>query len=142
MIRKHTPADLESILSIWYEASTLAHPFLASDFVEQVKHDMRHLYVPGSDTSVFVEDGDVVGFVSMMNNEIGGLFVRPTHHSKGIGTQLVQHVGKLHPLLEVEVFEKNSIGRAFYTKYGFQEEKAFFHEASNQRVLRLSYQVI
>ena len=41
MIRKHEKADLDVLLNIWKDASTLAHPFLDSVFTEKVKVDMR-----------------------------------------------------------------------------------------------------
>lgn len=137
MIRKHNPQDLEQILDVWHKSSTLAHPFLKMSYVEKVKDDMRNLYIPDSDTWVYIKNNTVVGFISMMGNEIGGLFVLPNLHSKGIGTQLVNLVSKLHKELEVEVFEKNEIGRAFYSKYGFEFRKQFFHDESNNEVMRL-----
>ena len=73
----------------------------------------------------------------MIDNEIGGLFVLPSHHSKGIGTQLVDFMRVKHESLEVEVFEKNHIGRAFYDKYGFRKIKDYFHAESNNEVWRL-----
>jgi putative acetyltransferase len=142
MIRKHTPKDLNAILDIWYQASTLAHPFLDDAFVEQVKTAMRDMYVPGSETWVYEDNNKIVGFISMMDNEIGGLFVLPNHHSKGIGTQLVNFIKPLHNSLEVEVFDKNTIGRAFYDKYGFTKINSYFHTESNQDVLRLKLDFI
>ena len=137
MIRKHKPQDLEQIMDIWHRSSTLAHPFLNSKFVEKVEKDMRHLYIPDSETWVFEKDTAIIGFISMIENEIGGLFVLPENHTKGIGTQLVDFVKKEHKDLEVEVFEKNAIGRAFYDKYGFEIIKKYTHEESGNIVLRL-----
>lgn len=139
MIRKHTEKDLEAIIKIWYNASTLAHPFLETTFVEKVKKDMREIYIPNSETWIFEENNIIIGFISMLDNEIGGLFVLPNHHSKGIGTQLVNFVKKLHNELEVEVFEKNSIGRSFYDKYGFKLINQYTHTESNNEVLRLNF---
>ncbi len=137
MIRKHVEKDLEQIMEIWYQASTLAHPFLNSEFVEKVKSDMRNIYMPNSETWVYEKDDSLVGFISMIDNEIGGLFVLPKNHSVGIGTQLVNFVRQNHNNLEVEVFEKNVIGRAFYDKYGFGLIKQFNHQESGEKVLRL-----
>ena len=137
MIRKHTPNDLNTILDIWYKSSTLAHSFLDDAFVEQVKTAMRDMYIPNSETWVYEIDNILLGFISMMDNEIGGLFVLPNQHSKGIGTQLVNYIKPMHTTLEVEVFENNAIGRAFYKKYGFTENSQYFHEESQQNVLRL-----
>lgn len=137
MIRKHTTEDLDQIWDIWYKSSTIAHSFLNNDFVEKVKQDMRNIYIPGSDSWVYEKDGEIIGFVSMIGNEIAGLFVLPNRQSQGIGTLLVDYVRKMHQELEVEVFEKNEIGRAFYKKYGFECEQQFFHEESNQELMRL-----
>jgi len=137
MIRKHKEQDLEQIMNIWQKSSTLAHPFLKNDFVEKVASDMRNLYIPNSETWVFEENNIVIGFISMIENEIGGLFVLPDNHSKGIGTKLVDFIAKENKVLEVEVFEKNKIGNAFYNKYGFKLIKQYLHEESYNVVLRL-----
>ncbi len=138
MIRKHVENDLEQIMNVWIDSSNLAHPFLHSAFVEKVKTDMRTIYIPNSETWVYENDLGIVGFISMIGDEIGGLFVLPQNHSSGIGTKLVNYVSEFHGKLEVEVFEKNKIGRAFYNKYGFTLIKAFTHEESGEKVLRLS----
>ena len=139
MIRKHTGKDLKQIINIWYQASTIAHPFLNASFVEKVKLDMTNIYIPNSETWVYEVDDIVVGFISMIANEIGGLFVLPNSHSKGIGTKLVNFIKKENSELEVEVFEKNRIGRAFYDKYGFKLIKKYFHKESGNDVLRLKF---
>ncbi len=137
MIRKHVENDLEQIMKIWDESSTLAHPFLNSAFVEKVKSDMRNIYIPDSETWVYENDLGVIGFISMIDDEIGGLFVLPQNQSSGIGTKLVNYVSQLHEKLEVEVFEKNQIGRSFYNKYGFEIIKEYMHEDSGEMLLRL-----
>lgn len=137
MIRKHTPDDAATILDIWYQASAVAHPFLDDTFVEYVKTAMRDMYIPNSETWVYEENNSILGFISMMDNEIGGLFVLPNNQGKGIGTQLVNFIQPHHDSLEVEVFDENSIGRGFYDKYGFKEINKYFHSESNQAVLRL-----
>lgn len=139
MIRKRKEYDNDAIMNIWSEASSLAHPFLKAAFVDKVKKDMREIYIPNTETWVYEENEEVIGFISMLDNEIGGLFVMPNKHSKGIGTQLVNVVKQLHNELDVEVFEKNVIGRAFYDKYGFTEIKKYFHTDSNSEMLRLNF---
>ena len=56
----------------------------------------------------------------MMDNEVGGLFVAPGAQRRGIGRALMDHVRASRDNLELEVFEANEIGRAFYDAYGFE----------------------
>jgi len=141
MIRKYKTTDLNSVMDIWYKASTLAHPFLEDDFVSMVKNAMKEVYIPKAAdfTWLFEENNEVLAFISMTNNEIGGLFVMPGHHSKGIGAHLVNHIKSMHKTIEVEVFKNNKIGRRFYDKYGFKLMHEYYHEQSKQDVLRMSY---
>jgi len=137
VIRKYNDIEIPMLIDIWEQASTIAHPFLDAEFTQIVKKAMTEMYLPNSDTWVYIESNTIIGFIAMLENEIGGLFVKPSHHSKGIGTKLVDFIKKERYELEVEVFEKNHIGRAFYDKYGFKIFKEYHHEGSNQNVLRM-----
>ena len=139
LIRKYKETDIENVIDIWYHASLLAHPFLDSSFVKKVKKDMRELYIPNGETWVYVINNKVVAFISMIDNEIGGLFVSLENQAKGIGSLLVDYVSEIHKELEVEVFLNNKIGRPFYKKYGFKRIKEYIHEETQEIVLRLEY---
>jgi putative acetyltransferase len=58
---------------------------------------------------------------------------------RGIGKALMDKAKELHGNLEVEVFVKNSIGRNFYSKYGFELKREKLHEQTGQQVLRLKF---
>jgi len=137
MIRKYKEEEIPTLLEIWESAALLAHPFLETEFHEMVKNAMRDMYLPNSDTWVYEEAGIIIGFVSMAKNEIGGLFVNPKNHSKGVGTALVNHMNNFHDSLEVEVFKENNIGKPFYIKYGFKIIKEYLMKETNQKVLRM-----
>ena len=137
MIRRRHEKDTDAIMNIWYQASSLAHPFLETDFVEKAMRDLRDLYIPNAETWVYEDNNSVIGFISMLGNEIGGLFVMPDNRFKGIGTQLVDFVKELHGELEVEVFERNTIGRSLYENYGFVQIKRYYHTESNNYISRL-----
>ena len=139
MIRNYRKEDEDIVMDIWYKSSSLAHPFLENSFVEKVKSDMREKYLPNSETWVYEEKNSVVGFIAMIDNEIGGLFILPEYHSKGIGTKLVDYVLQDNDVLEVEVFERNLIGRSFYDKYGFVMFKKLNHEETGNEILRLIF---
>jgi putative acetyltransferase len=79
----------------------------------------------------------VVGFIALIGNEVGAIFVQPSHHRTGVGHRLMDTARELRGELEVEVFVANTIGRAFYAKYGFEAVEEQAHEATGQEVLRL-----
>lgn len=128
-------------MKIWQQASILAHPFLKDEFVKKVTKDMREIYLPNQDakTYVYEKSNEVLVFISMIGNEIAGLFVKPEHHSKGIGSNLVNHIKDNYENLEVEVFKNNKIGHAFYDKYGFKKEKEYLFKPANEYVIRMRY---
>ncbi|MRI31479.1 GNAT family N-acetyltransferase [Endozoicomonas sp. OPT23] len=139
IIRPYTDSDLQSVLSTWEEANSLAHPFLTSAFVDKVRHDIPKLYLPNADTWVAEENGSVMGFIALLGNEVGALFVQPERHGKGIGKKLMDKAAELHQELELEVFKANSIGRNFYSRYGFKLISEDIHLETGQEILRLRY---
>lgn len=140
-IRQYIESDLDDVLSTWENANKLAHPFLKEEFVDQVRKDIPALYLPNADTWV-IEDEDenkVVGFIALLGNEVGAIFLQPDDHGKKLGKMMMDIAQQLHGDLEVEVFEKNTIGREFYDQYGFEKISEMNHEATGEHVLRLKY---
>ena len=98
------------------------------------------MYLPNTQTVVAeVEDGVVIGFASMMGDELGAIFLDPAHHGTRVGLALMNAAAKGHDVVEVEVFENNPIGRAFYDKYGFQELKRSVHDATGETLIRMRW---
>ena len=91
MIRPYRPDDLETLLSIWLEASSRAHDFVARSFWEARLDDMRNLYLPAAQTWVYERDGTLVGFVSLLDDILAAIFVAPAEQGAGIGSALLEH---------------------------------------------------
>ncbi len=138
MIRKYHAEDTEYLVSVWQEANALAHSFLADDFVAQVAKDIQNIYLPNAETWVVEDAGQPVGFIALVGDEIGGLFLRPSHHGRGLGKAMVDYAVSLHGRLRVEVFEKNEIGRRFYKRYGFVELEKDHHEPSGEVTVKMA----
>ncbi|HOC93064.1 MAG TPA: GNAT family N-acetyltransferase [bacterium] len=138
-IREYKEADLNDVLTIWESASKIAHPFLTKDFLEQGRRDIPIVYMPKAETYVLEQQGQVIGFIALLGNEIGALFVKPEYHGTGAGTLLMDKARDLRGTLEVEVFKANPIGRKFYSKYGFKQIAEKTHEQTGDILLRLKY---
>ncbi len=141
MIREFKQSDMEQVLTIWLEASILAHDFIDKEFWESKVNDMRDIYIPSSETYVFCTDeaervlqyenplpgervrsraGEVVnGFISLVDYTVAALFVSPELQGKGIGTQLIDKAKSIRGILELCVYEKNMKSFEFYKKCDF-----------------------
>ncbi len=130
VIRPYQKQDEEAVVEVWYAASLIAHDFVPASFWETQKHDIRYKYLPVAQTWVYEQNGHVVGFMSLLGNYIGALFVHPDHQGKSIGTQLIDHAKAMHRMLQVDVFKQNALSRHFYEKCGFEVTAESTHEAT------------
>lgn len=140
MIRPYADEDLGELLDVWYRPSLIAHSFLTEDFFDQERIQIAERWLPVAETMVYETDGRVVGFLAMIGNEVGAIFVDPHFQGRGIGRALMDTVRDSHPFLELDVFEANSGGRRFYDAYGFEFVDRHLSEATGQPELRLRFE--
>lgn len=137
MIREYEEKNLSELLDVWYSASQIAHPFLDEDFFEQERGDIAASHLPNAETWVYERDGVVVGFIALIGNEVGAIFVDPKFHGQGVGRALMDKARSIRDFLELDVFKDNVVGRKFYEKYGFSKVNEHLHEATGFMQLRL-----
>ncbi len=138
-LRPFREEDIDGVLRSWERATRLAHPFMSDEFLATQRKAIREIYIPNTITDVALADREVVGFISVMGNEIGAIFVDPACHGMKIGFRLMNLAAARHDELEVEVFEKNAAGRAFYDRYGFSEISRSEFEPLGETVIRMRY---
>jgi|GEM_PF-373618 len=134
-IREYQDRDLSELLEVWYQASLIAHPFLDEAFLSQERENIAKVYLPITETWIYLSEGKVVGFISLIGNEVGAIFVEPAFQKQGIGSALMDCARALREELEVDVFKANRGGRRFYERYGFLLERAYIHEQTGQPML-------
>ena len=137
MIRQYKSTDADAIVNIWQEASRVATPFLTEEFVQQERDNIRNIYLKHAETWVFEDNGQVVAFLALIENEVGAIFALPESQGKGIGRALMDHAVSIRDELFLDVFEENRIGRRFYDRYGFKLDHRHVHEQTGQALLRL-----
>jgi ribosomal protein S18 acetylase RimI-like enzyme len=118
IIRRADPGDFEAMARIWLAASRVGHPFLGEAVLKAQLNTVRDVYFPQADNCV-AEETAVIGFIGMLGSHIGGLFVDPKDHHRGIGRRLVEHAADRLGSLSVEVYEQNDTAVAFYRSCGF-----------------------
>jgi len=139
VIREYRPSDIDAVLDVWYRASRVAHPFLSEEFLDRERERIRTEHMPRARSWVFEKGGRVVGFIALLGNEVGAVFVDPDRHGRGIGTALMDVASERHEILELDVFEGNAVGRAFYAGYGFVPVGRHVHEETGQPELRMRF---
>lgn len=139
MIRPYAASDQEQLIDVWLRASQVAHPFLSKAFLESERIQIADHWIPLAETTIFESSGKVVGFLSLIGEEVGGLFVDPDHQRQGIGHALMDAALDIRPCLELNVFEGNLIGRSFYATYGFEEVGRKVNEPTGHPEIRLRF---
>lgn len=135
MIRQYQGHDIEAVLDIWLRASVEAHDFMAASFWESQLDSMRNLYIPASETWVYDEGGEVLGFYSLCDNHLAAIFVDPHAQGRGIGKQLIAHAKSRRATLTLSVYQENRASCAFYLAQGFR----IVSEQTEQHTGRMEY---
>lgn len=139
MIRRFEKDDTDAVVATWRSASALAHPFLTQAFIDREAENVRNVYLALAETWVTEVDGEVVGFIALIEDVVGGLFLDPAYHGQGYGRAMLDKAVAEKGPLKVEVFKENTNARRFYATYGFQGTEEFTHELSGQRTLRMTF---
>lgn len=121
MIRKLKNTDIDKLMDIWLESTVKAHNFISIKYWQNNYKVVKDEYIPMSDTFVYEEEGEIKGFVSIINNEfIGALFVDVKFQGMGIGSRLIDYsIGK-YKKLTLAVYKENKKSVEFYTRKGFE----------------------
>ncbi|WP_028774449.1 N-acetyltransferase [Shewanella waksmanii] len=119
MIRVIQDKDFDAAVSIWLAASIKAHSFVAAEFWQSQVTNMRDLYLPNSESWVYEDNGQIVGFISYYQGSIPAIFVDPQSQSKGVGTQLLDTVKSKYGKLTLTVYAENRKTHQFYLRHGF-----------------------
>ncbi|MFY0665515.1 MAG: GNAT family N-acetyltransferase [Natronospirillum sp.] len=79
------------------------------------------------ESEIFVyDDGGVLGYGAVFENEIRSLFVHPQSRGKGIGKSLLEHlISQVGKPATLYVAKSNAPAKAMYQKYGFAVTKEF-----------------
>jgi len=139
MIRPFETSDMNDVLDIWLKASIQAHHFVDRTFWESQTDNMRDIYIPASDTYVFIEDDIIKGFFSLHGDTMAAMFVAPDFQGKGIGQQMMKKATSLRNKLYLAVYRENPRGIDFYRKYGFVISRERVDEHTGHMEILMEY---
>lgn len=137
MIRKFQKEDLEKVMTLWLETNIAAHPFVPSSYWKTHFTAVAQL-LPESELYVYENaDREILGFVGLTGDYIGGLFVRGDAQSRGIGRRLLNHVKRQKDRLTLHVYRKNERAVRFYRREGFRVEQRGVDQSTGEAEYRM-----
>lgn len=114
-------ADTEKLSSIWLAASLEAHSFIGERRLLEQRRLIEETYLPMAETWVACHQGEPIGFISLLDDFIGGLFIAPDRQGYGVGRKLIAHALERKGKLSLQVYVENRQAVRFYAKLGFAE---------------------
>lgn len=139
VIRAYTENDADALTDIWYRATLTAHSFIPTELWDEHKGDLKSKYLPVAETWVAVVENRIVGFISLIENYIGGLFVDPSVQGKGIGSALMKHAQDKLDNLTVSVYKENPRARKFYERNGFVYQAEEIQEETGHILVAMAW---
>ncbi|MGM0216125.1 N-acetyltransferase [Enterococcus sp. AZ109] len=114
-----TPQEIEEIAQLWLMSNLAAHSFIAADYWKNNYSEVLEM-LPNAQLFTYYHEGELAGFLGLMNEYIAGIFVKKEYQNRGIGQMLLAKAKKKHDSLTLAVYQKNQNAYCFYQKQGFK----------------------
>ncbi|MGG3279733.1 N-acetyltransferase [Paenibacillus solani] len=137
IIRLMNDQDMNNIIDIWLTTSIDAHHFIPAQYWQSKIEEMRNVYLPMAETYLLEDDGQVFGFISLVEDHLAALFVSTTSQNQGYGGALLHHAMDLRNVLKLQVYEENRNAFHFYLKNGFQVLEEAVDSNTGQKELNM-----
>lgn len=120
VIRPLRQEDSPTVLALWLDSTTRAHPFISPAYWLESLPSVRDEYLPAARTWVAEQDASLAGFISVLRGKVvGALFVAPAYQRRGVGLALMTMAQQAYPALTLEVYRLNRNACRFYHHRGF-----------------------
>jgi len=124
LIREYRPADGQDFIDLYIASNTTGQDYLSPQFWHDDAQTVVNNYLPQTQTWLYQAKDKIVGAISLLDDEVAGLFVAPSHWRSGVGTALMGYVKQGRSALYLRVFQQNVRAITFYQKQGFTIAKA------------------
>lgn len=142
MIRKIKEEDLTNVMTIWVKGNFKTNSFIEKDYWLEIYNQTKVDFLENFKTYVYAENDEILGFISIYDNEIKALYVKEEHRGKGIGGKLINYCrDNLEENTEVfvKVFEKNMNSIIFFSKRQFKNSKIQLNEQFNETEYKMTW---
>ena len=135
MIRKIREDDLTNVMTLWVKANFKANSFIEKDYWLEIYNQVKVDFLENFKTYIYVENEEILGFISIHDDEIKAICVKEENRRNGIGTKLVNYCRdnlEENEELYIKIFEKNMNGILFFSKLQFKNSKVQLNEQFNE----------
>lgn len=113
--------DYFQITELWEASVRASHDFLGEADIQFFKPLILNEYLDAVDLfCVKDKEGEIAGFIGLVEDKVEMLFVHPSSFGKGIGKFLMQFAIREKGVVKVDVNEQNPRAVDFYRYMGFQ----------------------
>lgn len=139
MVRKFQKTHLDKVMSIWLDSNINVHSFISKSYWEFAFNFVRSA-IPLTETYVYEEDGEVLGFIGVQDTYIAGMFVDASARSRGVGKKLLDYAKTVKTELNLKVYLKNERAISFYKREDFVIESETTDVNTNEAELVMNWQ--
>lgn len=118
IIRHLVAADRAPLLGVWRRAVEATHHFLSPAEINQIEPEVRDYLASGIPLWTLEHEGQAVGFLGLVDDEIAALFIDPALHGHGLGRQAITYALQ-QGARRLKVNEGNPSALGFYKHVGF-----------------------
>lgn len=111
--------EYQEVVDVWEATVRATHHFLKEADIEYFKPLILNTYLDAVELRCIRDNGKIVGFAGVADQNLEMLFIHPEYRGKNIGKALLDHsIGKLN-VTKVDVNEQNEQAVGFYKHCGF-----------------------
>jgi ribosomal protein S18 acetylase RimI-like enzyme len=135
-VRPAAAGDVEAIATVWHEGWREAHLGHLPPAIEPLRRpaDFRRRAEANLPLTTVVTDSEqLVGFVTVRDDEVEQLYVAPSARGHGVADRLLRHgeqvIGERFDVAWLAVIGPNTRARRFYSRNGWRDAGPFAYEA-------------
>lgn len=131
-IKKLDKDHINMVVDLWYDVSVTAHSFIPAHYWKKNKSLMADKYLPNSETYIAINNNELTGFISMIDDYLAAIFIKNNMQNKGIGKSLLDYIKTKRQSIQLKVYKKNINSVSFYKKQGFRLESESFEKETGE----------
>jgi GNAT superfamily N-acetyltransferase len=130
-LRPATNADSEAIAAVWHAGWPDGHLGNVPDALLEHRRlaDFRRLVTARVDATTVADAGDIIGFVTVHDDEVEQMYVAKSARGRGVAAMLLTHaeqtIANRHNRAWLAVVAGNDRARRFYERQGWQDAGPF-----------------